>query len=96
MGVCVTIFDADNRNKGGFGHERMSAEPVIVKVVEGVKYRLVAWARTPTGFPESEIFDVIGAAGHRSITLQMTSVPEKPLGIGMRCASSHSDKPFSP
>jgi hypothetical protein len=92
--VCVTVFDASNRNKGGFGHERMSAAPVIINVIEGVRYRLVAWARTPTGYPESEIFDVIGAPGHRSITLQMASVPERALG--MRCASSHSDKPFSP
>jgi hypothetical protein len=94
MGVCVTMFDADLRNNGGLGYERISTEPVIVKVVEGVRYRLVAWARTSSGFAESEIFDVIGAPGHRAITLQMASVSERALGI--RCASSHSDKPFSP
>jgi hypothetical protein len=94
MGVCVTMFDSDNRDKGGVGYERRSADPVIVKVVEDVRYRLVAWARTSSGFAESEIFDVIGAPGHRVITLPMTSVSERATGI--RCASSHSDKPFSP
>ena len=93
MGVCVTMFDADLRNNGGGGYERRSAEPVIVKVVEGVRYRLEAWARTSSGFAESEIFDVIGAPGHRVITLQMTSVSER--ATGKRCAA-HSDKPFSP
>ena len=94
MGVCVTMFDADLRNKGGVGYERRFAEPVLVNVVEGVRYRLVAWARTSSGFAESEVFDVIGAPGPRAITLQMASVSEK--ATGMRCASSHSDKPFSP
>jgi hypothetical protein len=94
MGVCVTMFGADNRSKGGVGYERRSAEPVIVKVVEGVRYRLVAWARTSSGFAESEMFDVIGAPGHRAISLQMTTVAERATGI--RCASSHPDKPFAP
>jgi len=92
MGVCVTTFDADNRSKGGVGYERRSTEPVSVKVVEGVRYRLVAWARTSSGFAESEIFDVIGAPGHRVIALPMTSVSEK--ATGSHC--SYSDKPFSP
>jgi hypothetical protein len=94
MGVCVTMFDAELRNNGGFGYERRSSEPVVVKVVEGVRYRLVAWARTTSGDAESEIVDLIGSPGHRTIAFQMKSSAEKPLGI--RCASSHSDKPFSP
>jgi hypothetical protein len=94
MGVCVTMFDADGRSDGGAGYERRSAEPVIVRVVEGVRYRLIAWARTSSGFAESQIFDVIGAPGHRAITLQMRSVSERAPGI--RCAASHSDEPFSP
>jgi hypothetical protein len=92
MGVCVTMFDADNRNTGGVGHERRSAEPVVVKVVEGVRYRLVAWARTPAGFAESEIFDVIGAPGHQVVKLAAASTSEKAMGT--RC--SWSNKPFSP
>lgn len=94
MGACVTLFDADLRNNGGVGYERRSGEPVIVRVVEGVRYRLEAWARTSSGFAESEILDVIGAPGHRAVTLQMTSVSER--ATGMRCASSYSDKPFAP
>ena len=92
MGVCVTMFDADNRDNGGVGQEGRSAEPVIVKVVEGVRYRLAAWARTSSGFAQSEIVDLFGAPGHRAITLQMTSLSETPTPN--RCA--YSDKPFSP
>ena len=93
MGVCVTMFDSNLRKNGGVGYERRSAEPLLVRVVEGVRYRLEAWARTSAGFAESEIVDVIGAPGPRAITLQMTSVSER---AGMRCAASHSGKPFSP
>jgi hypothetical protein len=92
MGVCVTMFDADNRNTGGVGYERRSAEPVVVKVVEGVRYRLVAWARTPSGFAESDIFDVIGTPGRQVIKLAVASTSEKAMGT--RC--SWSNAPFSP
>jgi hypothetical protein len=94
MGVCVTMFDADLRNNGGFGYERQADEPVVVNVVEGVRYRLVAHARLATGFAESEIFDVIGTPGRQRIELSLASVSEKALGHP--CPSASSSKPFSP
>jgi len=94
MGVCVTMFDANGRNTGGVGYERSSAEPVIVKIVEGVRYRLVAWARTSSGFAESEIFDIIGAPGRQVVKLAVASTSEKAMGTP--CPSAHSKKPFSP
>jgi hypothetical protein len=94
MGICVTTLDADNRDNGGVGYERNSDEPIVVKVIEGVKYRFIAWARTPSGFAESEIFDVIGAPGHSAVTLHMAAVSER--ATGFRCASSRPDTPFSP
>lgn len=95
MGVCVTMFDADLRNNGGVGYERRANEPVVVHVVEGGRYRLVAHARIPSGFAESEIFDVIGAPGRQVVRLALASTSEKAMGLP--CASAHStDKPFSP
>ena len=92
MGVCVTMFDADNRNDGGVGYERREDRPVIVSVVEGVRYRLVAHARTSSGFVESEVFDTIGAPGRQTITLPMASVTQQAM---MPCSSPNSIKPFS-
>ena len=94
MGVCVTMFDADLRNNGGGGYERRSNEPVVVHVVEGVRYRLVAHAQLPSTFAESEIFDVIGAPGRQVLKLQLASVSER--AAVMQCPSSTSSKPFSP
>ena len=94
MGVCVTVFDADLHHNGGFGYDRQSDEPVIVNVVEGVRYRLVAHAQVPTGFAESEIFDLIGTPGRQRIELTVASVSEKALGHPCPLASSR--KPFSP
>lgn len=95
MGVCVTMFDGDLRNSGGVGYERRADEPVVVHVVEGVRYRLVAHARTPAGFAESEIFDVVGAPGRQIVTLALASTSEKAMGAP--CLSAHSaNKPFSP
>ena len=94
MGVCVTMFDADLRNNGGGGYERRSNEPVVVPVVEGVRYRLVAHAQLPSTFAESEIVDVIGAPGHQVLKLQLASVSER--AAVMQCPSATSSKPFSP
>ena len=95
MGVCVTMFDGDLRAAGGTGYERRYAQPVIVKVVEGARYRLMAWARTSSGWSESEIADVIGAPGPRKLNLRVASVAERETGL--RCASTPSpDKPFAP
>jgi len=94
MGVCVTIFDADLQNTGGVGYERRSNEPVVVHVVEGVRYRLVAHAQLPSTFAESEIFDVIGAPGRQVLKLQLASVSER--AAGDNCPSSTSSQPFSP
>jgi hypothetical protein len=93
MGVCVTMFDGNNRNNGGVGYERRGDQPVIVKVVEGVRYRLVAHAQTAAGYVQSEIFDTIGARGHQVIRLPMAETTER--GMGSPCASAHSNQPFS-
>ena len=69
-------------------------EPVVIPVVEGVRYRLVAYAQLPSTFAESEIFDVIGAPGRQVLKLQVASVSER--GSVMQCPSSTSSKPFSP
>ena len=95
MGVCVTMFDGELRNSGGVGYERRADQPVVVHVVEGVRYRLVAHARTPAGFAESEILDVVGAPGRRVVTLALASTSEK--AMGSPCASADSiNKPFAP
>ena len=94
MGVCVTMFDADLRNNGADGYERRSNEPVVIPVVEGVRYRLSAHAQLPSTFAESEIFDVIGAPGRQVLKLQLASVSER--AAVMQCPSSTSSKPFSP
>jgi hypothetical protein len=92
MGVCVTMFDADNRNDGGVGYGRTEGKPVIVSVVEGVRYRLVAHARTSSGFVESEVFDTIGVPGHQVITLPVASITQQAT---IPCSSANSNKPFS-
>jgi hypothetical protein len=96
MGVCVTTFDGDLRSGSGAGYERFRAdEPVEVHVVEGVRYRLVAHARTPVGFAESEIFDVIGTPGRSVVRLALASTSEKRMGSA--CFSERSrNTPFSP
>ena len=94
MGVCVRTFDAALRSSGGSGYQRRSDEPVVIPVVEGVRYRLVAHARTPGGFAESEIFDIVGAPGRQVLKLSLASVSEKALG--MPCPSAESKQPFSP
>jgi hypothetical protein len=94
MGVCVMTFDADLRSNGASGYERHSNEPVVVPVVEGVRYRLVALAQLPSSFAESEIFDVIGAPGRQVLKLQLASVSERAAGID--CPASALSKPFSP
>ena len=93
IGVCVTTFDARNRSNGGAGYQPRSTEPVIVQIVEGVKYRIAAYAQTPAGPVKSETFDFIGSPGRRSIRLSMASSSAE--ASGMRCASD-LDKPFSP
>ncbi len=93
MGVCVKMF-ADLRDNGGAGYEPGPNGLVTVPVVEGVRYRLVAHAQLPSGFAESEIFDVIGAPERQEHKLQLTSVSEKALGTP--CPSANSPQPFSP
>jgi hypothetical protein len=94
MGVCVTLFDSDNRNNGGLGYERRPDGTMIVPVVEGVRYRLVAHARVPSGYVQSEVFDLIGAPGRQSLKLSVASISAELLGND--CWAAQSDKPFSP
>jgi hypothetical protein len=93
MGVCVRMF-ADLRDDGGAGYEPRPNGLVTVPVVEGVRYRLVAHARVPSGFAESEIFDVFGAPGRQVVRLAVASVSDKALGT--TCPSLNSTQPFSP
>ena len=93
MGVCVTTFDGKDRPSGGAGYQPRSNEPVIIQIVEGVKYRIAAYAQTPAGLAKSETFDFIGTPGRRPIRLSMASTSAE--ASGMRCASG-LDKPFSP
>ena len=93
MGVCVTMYDSEDRASGGGGYEHRSGEHVVIPIIEGIKYRLVAHARTPTGLARSEDFDVIGAPGHRSIRLPVASVRERLTGHPCTVANP---KPFSP
>ena len=66
----------------------------IVPVVEGVRYRLVAHARVPSGYVQSEVFDLIGAPGRQSLKLYVASISAELLGND--CWAAQSDKPFSP
>jgi hypothetical protein len=92
MGVCVTEFDADLRDNGGGGYGPRPNGLVTIPIVEGVRYRLAAYAQLPSGFAESEIVDIIGAPGRQVLKLQLASVSDKATGI--RCPSSKA--PFSP
>ena len=94
MGVCVTMFDAKNQNKGGAGYERRSDMPVVVQIVEGVRYRLIAYAETPMGFAESEVLDLIGSPGRQRVTLPVASTTT--TATGAHCSSANSLKPFAP
>jgi hypothetical protein len=92
MGVCVTMFDDANRNNGGVGYGRRGTEPIVVRVVEGVRYRLIAHAQTAAGFVESEALDIIGAPGRQTISLPVAFVTEE---ARMPCSSPNARKPFS-
>jgi len=91
MGVCVTMF-RDLRDSAGAGYEPRPNGLVTVPVVEGVRYRLVAHAQLPSGFAESEIFDIIGAPGRQVVKLAVASTK----AMGTPCPSAYSDRPFSP
>jgi hypothetical protein len=91
-GLCVTMYDSDNRNNGGLGYGPRSGGPIVVPVIEGVRYRFEAYARTPSGFARSDAFDVIGAAGRQSITLRVASTTQ--IATGQSCAGD--PRPFSP
>jgi hypothetical protein len=93
MGVCVTTFDDDNGKSGVYGYERWREEPLVVPVVEGMRYRVVAHARTESGFVESELRDFIGTPGRQAITLPVAFVTQQ--GTGRSCSSPSPDKPFS-
>jgi hypothetical protein len=93
-GVCITMFDDGLRPNGGHGYGTRTDGLLTVPVVEGVRYRLVAWAQLASGSAESEPFDVIGAPGRQALKLQLASVSE--TASGMRCSSPSSSKPFSP
>lgn len=93
MGVCVITYDSDDRPSGGVGYDRRTDAPVVVHVVEGIKYRFVAHARTPQGLARSDEFDSIGAAGRQSIRLSVASVKQNPTGSPCTFANP---KPFSP
>jgi hypothetical protein len=92
-GVCVTIYDSDYRNNGGAGYEPLSGGPVVVPVVEGVRYRFVAYARTVSGFALSDAFDFIGAPGRQSLRLPVASITQS--ATGHPCMVGNP-KPFSP
>lgn len=92
LGVCVTMYDSHNRPNGGGGYESRSGGPVVVPVVEGIRYRFVAHARTPSGLARSEGFDFIGAPVRQSIRLQVASSTQS--AGGHPCAFSNTE-PFS-
>jgi hypothetical protein len=79
-GVCVAMFDRDGQYSGGGGYEPRSGEPVAVPVVEGVRYRFIAHARTPSGFARSDEYDFVGEPGRRSITLMVASTTQTATG----------------
>jgi hypothetical protein len=91
-GVCVTTYDSDHRDSGGAGYEPLSG-PVVVPVVEGVRYRFVAYARTPSGLARSDEFDFIGAPGRQAIRLPVASITQS--ATGHPCMVGNT-KPFSP
>ena len=95
MGVCVTMFDADNRNTGGVGYERRSEEPVVVKVVEGVQIPLgglgadiIRALRSPKSSTSSAL------PGVRSSSSPWHRCLKKPWGRD--ALRLHRTKPFSP
>jgi hypothetical protein len=89
--VCVTMYDSNLRDSGGGGYELRSGA-VVVPVVEGIRYRFLAHARTPSGFARSDAFDLIGAPGRQSIRLRVASTTQ--IATGLPCPSD--PKPFSP
>jgi hypothetical protein len=94
MGVCVTTYTSDDRpSGGGSGYERRSDTAVVIPVVEGIKYRFVAYASTPAGLARSGDFDFIGTPGSQSVRLPAISLRQNPNGHPCTTATS---KPFSP
>ena len=93
MGVCMTTFDADNRHNSGIGYARRADEPVILPVVEGVRYRFVAHAQTASGFVESDVLDLIGTSGRHVFKLPVGFTTR--IARGYTCASPNALKPFS-
>jgi len=89
--VCVTRYDSNLRATDGAGYEPRSGA-VVVPVVEGVRYRFMAYARTASGFARSDTFDFIGAPGRQSIRLRVASTTQ--IATGQSCAGD--PRPFSP
>jgi hypothetical protein len=93
MGVCVRTFDDDRPTVGASSYGRQFDSLAVIPVVEGVKYRLIAHARTPAGMATSADFDFIGEPGRQSVGLTTTSVTSDP---NRHPCTVGNPKPFSP
>ena len=87
-GVCIIMFGDDNRAKPGRSSVRTSNDPMIVDVLEGARYRLIAHAETAAGFVESQSFDVIGSAGRQAIRLPVASISQSASASACRTGSA--------
>jgi hypothetical protein len=90
--LCVTMYDSHDLASSGLGYVPRSGGSFVVPVVEGVRYRFVAYASTPSGLARSDAFDFIGAPGRQSIRLPVASMTQS--ATGNPCMIGN--RPFSP
>jgi hypothetical protein len=80
--ACAVALAADGQRHGFTQHTPYTARgasPVILPVVEGVRYRVIARASIGNRNVDSEPLELIGAAGRQTITLRAgTAAPSDP------------------
>jgi hypothetical protein len=72
--ACAVPLGADGHSQGeNIVRIRRGAERLIMSVVEGVRYRIVARANGDRRVMDSELVELVGTAGRQSITLRTDS-----------------------
>jgi hypothetical protein len=67
--VCMRELSNEYGTPGGVYPQFTQGEPVIINVLDGLKYRISAYVETPAGYAVSESLDVTGTAGRQVLTL---------------------------
>jgi hypothetical protein len=76
VSACAVSLAEDGQRHGLTRHEpqtRRGSEPLILPVVEGIRYRVVARASLGNRNVDSEPVEIRGAAGRQTVTLRLGS-----------------------